>query len=109
MYGLLLAILLPIFGKSEDSSWIRINQLGYIPKGNKVAVWCSKEGITIKTFQLIDASSKKIVFSCSAGKAFGAYGPFRQTYRLDFSSFRSAGKYYLQAGGVKSPVFEIGN
>jgi len=109
MYALLLAILLPIIGKNEDSTWIRINQLGYIPAGNKVAVWCSKDSVTVKTFQLIDASSKKIAFSGSAGKTFGAYGPFRQTCRLDFSSFKTLGKYYLQAGDVKSPVFEIGN
>src|SRR5690348_61357 len=110
MYGLILAILLPFFTRNEDTAaWIRINQLGYIPSGNKIAVWCSKDSVSVKTFELIDATSKKIAYSGSAGKAFGSYGPFKQTYRLDFSSFKTAGKYYLQAGGVKSPVFEIGN
>ncbi len=91
------------------SAWIRINQLGYLPASKKAAVWCSKSELEIRNWQLIDARSKKIVSSGKAGKAFGAYGPFHQTYRLDFSHFTKPGKYYLQAGGVKSPVFEIGD
>jgi hypothetical protein len=97
------------FNKPEDQAWIRINQLGYTPGGVKVAVWCSKENKTIKTFQLIDAKTKKIAFNSSAGKAFGTYGPFTETYRLNFSSFQKPGRYYLQFGSTKSPEFEIGN
>jgi hypothetical protein len=93
--------------KKEGDSWIRINLLGYQPNSVKVAVWCSKNNTEIKTFQLIHAETKKIAFSGSAGKAFGAYGPFTQTYRLNFSLFKKPGKYYLQSGGAKSPVFEI--
>jgi len=94
--------------KDEESSWIRINLLGYQPNGTKVAVWCSKEDKAIKTFQLVDAATQKLVYSGSAGKAFGAYGPFTQTYRLNFSSFKNPGKYYLKAGNAQSPEFEIG-
>lgn len=94
--------------KDEESSWIRINLLGYQPNGTKVAVWCSKEDKAIKTFQLVDAATQKLVYSGSAGKAFGAYGPFTQTYRLNFSSFKKPGKYYLKAGNAQSPEFEIG-
>jgi hypothetical protein len=106
----LLILLTPVIAfteKPETKSWIRINQLGYAPAGVKVAVWCSKDSIIIKRFQLIDAATKKFVYSDTAGKAFGAYGPFKQTYRLNFSRFKKPGRYYLQAGGVKSPEFEI--
>src|SRR5258706_3131489 len=111
MYRLLIIVLLLSFsGKEENvSSWIRINQLGYTPSGTKVAVWCSKDSVRLKTFQLVDAKTKKFVYSDSAGRAFGSYGPFRQTYRLRFSSFKNPGRYYLQAGGVKSPEFTIAN
>ena len=99
------------FSKKDtgETSWIRINLLGYQTKGSKVAVWCSKEYMEIKTFQLINAETKKIAFNGSTGKAFGSYGPFTQTYRLNFSNFNKPGRYYLQSGGTKSPVFEIGN
>jgi hypothetical protein len=94
--------------KEQTQSWIRINQLGYLPHGIKVAVWCSKEEKGINTWQLADAKTNKVVFTGSAGKPFGAYGPFKLTYRLNFSAFKKPGRYYLQAGGVKSPEFEIG-
>lgn len=56
---------------ASDSSWIRINQLGYLPKGTKVAVWCSKDLKTPKQFLIIDAISKKVVFTGYASKEFG--------------------------------------
>src|SRR4026207_754815 len=111
MYRWLLIILLFGFsGKKENaSSWIRINQLGYQTGGVKVAVWCSKEPSAVSSWQLVDATSKKIVYNGKPGKAFGAYGPFKQTYRLNFSSFKKPGRYFLQAAGVRSPKFEIGD
>ncbi len=115
MYRLLLVVFLLSFtpiGKKDNvdpTAWIRINQLGYLPNGIKVAVWGSKEDITIKSWQLVDAKTKKVVTSGTAGKAFGSYGPFRQSYRLNFSSFKKPGRYFLQAGSAVSPEFEIGN
>jgi endoglucanase len=91
----------------EQTSWIRINLLGYTPKGIKVAVWCSKEQQAISNWQLVDANSNKIVFTGKAEKTFGAYGPYTQTSRLNFSSFTKPGKYYLQAGNARSPEFRI--
>lgn len=108
----LLILLLPVLSfskKEEPQSWIRINQLGYTPGGVKVAVWCSKEEKGISNWELVDAASKKTVFTGKAGKAFGEYGPFKQTYRLNFSSYKKPGRYYVQAGSAVSPEFEIGN
>ena len=106
---LFILVLFGFSGKKEnDSAWIRINLLGYQPNGIKEAVWCSKQELGISNWELVDAASKKIVYSSQSGKAFGAYGPFNQTYRLNFSSFKKPGRYFLQASGVKSPQFEIG-
>jgi len=116
MHTLLLFSLLSSFTgiKNNDSSWIRINQLGYKPQGIKIAIWCSKEKLTQASqssieWQLVDVNTHKTVFTGKAGTLFGAYGPFVQTFRLNFSSFNGAGKYYLQAGETRSPEFEIGN
>jgi endoglucanase len=110
-YKFLLIFILPIImvstKQADDISWIRINLLGYKPDNSKVAIWCSKEYKPVKTFQLVDAKTKKFVFTGSAGTPLGAYGPFTQTYRLNFSKFKKAGRYYLQAGGARSPEFEI--
>lgn len=118
MYRLLIVFFLLSFTglnkKDAPSAWIRINQLGYTPGGIKVAVWGSREKMTVDSrllsgWQLIDAKTTRIATSGKAGKPFGAYGPFQQSYRLNFSSFKKPGRYYLQAGGAKSPEFEIGN
>ena len=76
----------------ELKAWIRINQLGYQPTSVKVAVWCSKEQQTIRNWQLVDAVTKKVVLSDTSKKSFGEYGPFKQTYSLNFSSFKNPGK-----------------
>lgn len=107
----LFILLLPVLAfnkKQESKSWIRINQLGYTPGGVKVAVWCSKESRTIGSFQLIDAATNKVVMTGKTGKDFGVYGPFASTQRLNFTFFNRPGRYYLKAGGVQSPEFEIG-
>ena len=99
-----LLLLMPVIAfafrqTEEPKSWIRINQLGYTPSGVKVAVWCSKEDIRNNELAIGRCRNKKnCLFRVDAGKAFGAYGPFKQTYRLNFSSFKKPGKYYLQAG-----------
>lgn len=107
---LFLSIIIFAFSQNqqETKSWIRINQLGYQPLGVKVAVWCSKVDLGSSNWELVDAASKKIVFSGKSGKAFGSYGPFTKTYRFNFSEFKKPGRYYLQAAGTKSPEFEIG-
>src|SRR5687768_12709454 len=98
------------FAQNDSAkSWIRINQLGYTPDGVKVAVWGGKEDLGISNWELVDAQTKKIVVSGKAGAPLGEYGPFKQTYRLNFTFFKKPGRYYLQAGGTKSPEFEIGN
>lgn len=93
--------------REQNNAWIRINLLGYKPTGIKVAVWCSKKQSVINSFQLIDISTGLVVYEGKPGKPFGAFGPFAETYRLDFSEFAREGKYVLQAGGASSPAFVI--
>src|SRR6478752_3617795 len=104
----LLLITFSSMAHNADSSWVRINQLGYTPQGVKVAVYGSKHSNTISSFTLFDSATGKKVLSGSTGKAMGAYGPFAQTYRLDFSAFNKTGTYYLVAGKARSPYFRIG-
>ncbi len=89
-------------------SWIRVNQLGYLPQSIKAAVWVSKDATTIKKFELVDAETKKVVWSSKKAEKKGAYGPFTSTYRLDFSKFKKTGRYFLQVGDIHSPTFPIG-
>ncbi len=95
------------FSVAQSQSWIRINQLGYTPEAKKVAVWCSKQNETITEFQLIDSATNNIVFTAKASTPYGAYGPFKQTCRLNFSGYKKTGTYFLKTGSTVSPHFKI--
>ncbi len=92
---------------SEQDTWIRINQLGYPPKFTKIAVWVSKSDKNISEFSIHDYYSKEQVWKSEDLYMTGSYGPFTNSYRLDFSSFRKPGIYYLSAGGANSGKFHI--
>lgn len=89
------------------TSWIRINQLGYTPQGIKVAVWVSKDNTLPEDFQLVESGSSRVVFTAGTGKSFGSYGPFTQSLRLNFSSYKNPGSYHLVCGSAVSPEFSI--
>lgn len=93
--------------KEQPEAWIRINQLGYQLSGIKAGVWAGKKGTPSPEFQLIDAKTASIVFTGSTGKAYGAYGPFAQSYRLDFTRFNRPGTYYIKCGDIVSPEFRL--
>ena len=96
------------FVAPDKKAWIRINQLGYTPEGIKVAVYAADHERVITDFYLADALTREIVYEGKAGKAFGAYGPFKQTQRLDFTEFKKEGEYILVTDGAESPSFRIG-
>jgi endoglucanase len=102
------AIALTAFKPNDaPQSWVRINQLGYTTKGIKVAVWVTKGNNIPADFQLIDAQSGTIAFTTPTGKAYGSYGPFSHSLRLNFTALKKTGTYYIKCGGVQSPQFRI--
>jgi endoglucanase len=102
------ALLLLQGSPPTNHAWIRINLLGYRPGNHKSAVWCSKTERTISEFRIVDAATGKTVHRGSAGKPFGAYGPFASTYRLDFTSFNTPGRFKIVVDDTSSPEFSIG-
>ena len=111
--GCIVLLLLALFTLShrtpaeEKNAWIRVNLLGYKPASIKVAVYGAKDNFSVETFRIVDALSGKIVHTATAGRSFGAYGPFTNTYRLDFSRFNTPGRYVLHAGAAISPEFTL--
>lgn len=92
-----------LFGQS----WIRINQLGYLPNDIKVAVMVSKDNLDPVEFKLHDATTGKVLYSSRKITGYGKYGPFASSFRLDFTEYGARGEVYLDAAGVRSPVFRI--
>lgn len=102
---LLLVVAVPTFAQE---AWVRINQLGYLPGAEKVAVWVAKgEENLPRKFVLREAKTNKVVYRSRDIDAFGTYAAFGSTARLRFSEFAQPGEYYLEAGKVKSPVFKV--
>ncbi len=102
---LMLSVLLS--GKSVGKNYIRINQLGYLPKTVKVAVILSEENIPLNSFQIYDFFTRQKVFDGNKITSCGNYGQFTTTYRLDFTSFTKPGSYYIKVGVDESPVFRL--
>lgn len=94
-------------GWAKEESWIRINNLGYLPQSIKVAVLGSKVEVKVKSFSLVDAVTGKKVYTSRRVMAKGAYGPFASSYRLDFSDFGATGRYFIQVNTITSPEFYI--
>ena len=79
---------------------VRINQVGYLPDGPKVAVACSTDSTTIDRF-VVEDERGRAVFGPRAVRPAGAFGPCVETYRLDFSQLRQPGRYRVVASGPR--------
>lgn len=93
-------------------SWIRVNQIGYLPEATKVAVFMSDETAQINGFELVDAFTGEVAFSSSAVRPTGVMGRMKTTCRLDFSGLKTSGAYYIKVlssgGETRSETFPVG-
>lgn len=90
-----------------QTSWVRVNQLGYMPDSKKVAVFISLENHADRKFDVKDSKSGKVVFSGEGIAANAGRWGMEQAVRLNFSAFNTTGNYYVECNGVKSPQFDI--
>ena len=92
-------------------SWVRINQIGYLPSATKVAVFMSDEAVEVTGFELVDAFTGETVWRSEAVRPTGSLGRMKVTYRLDFSALQTRGAYYVKAlmpgGETRSEIFPI--
>lgn len=83
-------------------SWVRINQIGYLPEATKVAVFMSNDAVQVDGFELIDAFTGEVAWRSDAVRPTGALGQMKTTCRLDFSALKADGAYnikVLSSGG----------
>jgi len=92
---------------AHAESWVRINQLGYLPQDVKVAVLMNESEGNISSFELVDVFTGKVVYTSTHVRAMGAWGKMQGTWRLDFSDFTRPGCYRIVAGEASSPQFPI--
>jgi endoglucanase len=92
----------------DDALHIRINHVGYLPDAPKIAVACALQPATLERFTVVDVTGR-VVYGPARAQAAGPFGPCAQTFRLDFSSVKRAGRYIIIANGQASPELRIGN
>lgn len=92
-------------------SWVRINQIGYLPEATKVAVFMSDDAVKVDGFELVDAFTGDVAWRSDAVRPTGALGQMRMTCRLDFSALKADGAYYIKVlssgGETRSEIFPI--
>ncbi len=92
---------------ADSTTYIRVNQVGYLADAPKVAVACSLDSVRIARFVVKDERGRTVL--TRAASPGGAFGPCVTAYRLDFSALRTPGRYRIAAAGVESPLVRIGN
>jgi endoglucanase len=94
-------------GNDGQHSWIRINQLGYLPGSVKCAVFISEDKLPGKYFEILDTLTGNIVFKGTAQHEDGRAWGMASAARLDFSAFNRKGDFRLKFGKATSPAFRI--
>jgi len=91
----------------ELNESIRINQLGYLPEQNKVAIVLSEE--PMDSFFIWDIENEKVVFEGKGQKNEAKTLSGKASWKLDFSAFSAKGEYEIGIPPMgKSHPFVIG-
>src|SRR5690606_24046809 len=77
---------------------VRINQIGYLPDGQKVAVACAVDASTLTEFEVLHESGRSMLGPAPVA-ASGGFGPCTTTWRPDFSNVREPGRYHGSGRG----------
>ena len=91
----------------KSAEVIRINQLGYMPKSVKAAVFISSENRNYSSFTVHKAISDEVVFTGKTKLKTGNEWGMKTAYRLNFSELEKEGGFYIKVGNTSSPYFRI--
>lgn len=101
--NILLLLLYTVNKKTPDNpeqTYIRVNQLGYLPGESKVAIAFSHASIKEKFLLMPDDGGSPIISLKPKRSKSKGWGTFNYYYEIDFSQIALTGNYFLQ--GVKS-------
>ncbi|HYJ92774.1 MAG TPA: glycoside hydrolase family 9 protein, partial [Pyrinomonadaceae bacterium] len=103
-------VMTSVFAMAQDA-FIRINQVGYLPSDQKVAIVLSKTPVS-NDFTVIRNQSRKLVLRgrLQETPAGNWGGKFTYFYLIDFSKLKTIGNYQikLDKAEIASPTFSIG-
>ncbi len=96
--------------KETSPVYLRVNQIGYLPEDQKVAVAFSESPVR-GTFSVVEYTTGKVLWKEPLAAApVKGWAPFSYYYLLDFTRLQQHGQYYitLSASKERSTPFRIG-
>jgi endoglucanase len=93
----------------SQTSYVRVQQTGYIASAPKRAYLLSSGSSSGASFSVLNSSGSP-VYSAAIGVSQGSWGSFTHVYALDFDSVSAPGKYTISVSGsisATSPAFAI--
>jgi endoglucanase len=92
---------------ADSTSFIRFNQVGYLPEAPKVAVLCTLDSTVVRSFTVKDERGR-VVLGPKPATTHPSFGPCRVTQRLDFTALRRSGRYTIEAGAAPPVTVRVG-
>ena len=86
---------------------IRLNQLGFTAGGAKTAVIFGGESLPAE-FRIVNADSGATVLKDRVKPLSGRWGQFDHHGEVNFSRLIAGGRFFIEVGASRSPVFNIG-
>jgi endoglucanase len=92
-------------------TYVRVNQIGYLPDDSKVAIAFSESRIRGRFEVLDEATGARVHRGTLQRSTAPGWGRFDYYYELDFSPVRTSGRYTirLENGSAESVAFTIGD
>lgn len=97
-----------IYINSAENIFIRVNQVGFLPGDIKTAAVMSAGEIKGSEFIICGIQGNEALYKGYLKNGIKGEGKFRNIYIIDFSDFRTPGKYMIKCGSVSSLPFSIG-
>lgn len=94
-------------GSAFGQTFVRVNQLGYLPGDSKIAVVVSRTPLNSLEFGVV-RNDGKTLFRGSLSADKGPYLAFPLHYLADFSTLKKEGDFRIDVEGGSSPAFHIG-
>jgi endoglucanase len=91
----------------DSAAFVRVNQVGYLPDGPKVAVVCALRPVALARFTVEDTAGR-VVLGPLRARRDGPLGACVETWRLDFGALRRVGRYVVRAGPYASRPVRVG-
>ena len=101
-------MLIAVGGLSSAQTFVRINQVGFLPSDLKSAVVMSMTEVSGSDCMVVEKGTGKMVLKATLQRTSESYGQFPHVYSVDVTPVRSEGKYVLRVNDRDSAEFSVG-